>query len=449
MTRKLFKNASKILASVFAVALVFSLILGSAEAAPNSITIKEADFTRDFINGGDAGMSMFTTTDGVVVYCMDIDLKPLAEGQSASLNGEADAGVYYILKHGYPKMTYRNNKGKDAYITQMALWWYLSENRLSSKFKNATAEEDPDGLVNATKNLVTAARSATDTPVQPKITINAASTTMSLTNDGKYYESALMSATLTGASTYNVELSGATSGTVVVDEGGNVGTTMNSGEKFKVRVPSTEVKGKMSINVKFSATGKTEKARIYKPSNSEYQRVVGLFEDNVPLNGSKSLSLEPKNSCKIIDGKYYGKDGKEVDKKTYILECKHVCEFTDNKYYGKDGEEVDKKTFNKECNKSCEYIDGKYYGKDGSVVSKKEYEKQCKRVCEIVNGKYYDNNGKEVSQDEFNKACGQEVIVPNTGADIIFFSVGLGILAIAAGIGIIIYRGNKNPLDNA
>ena len=498
--KKIWNKTSKLFMGALALVLTFVFTYSMVDATPNTITIKEADYTRDFINtDSNIGMTMFTTTDGVVVYCMDIDKKPLVQGQSASLVGDADAGVLYILQNGYPKKTYRNNNGMDAYITQMALWWYLSEDKLSSNFKNATGEADKYSLVSATKNLVNAARSAKDNQVKPSMNVNAGDTTFKLSSDQKYYESAYMSASLTGTNTYNVNVTGATKNTVVVDEQGNIGTTMNSNEKFMIKVPAAEVNNTINVTVKFTANGKLQKAKIYKSSDNNYQRVVGLFSDDVNLEKTIDLSLNlEKHVCEVVgdkyygkngtivdkdtytkdckhvcefidnkyygkkgnevdkdtynkecghvceftDNKYYGKNGKVVDKRTYNIECGHVCEFTDNKYYGKNGTEVDKKTFNKECNKSCEQDNGKYYGKDGTEIDKKTFDKECGHFCEVVDNKYYDNNGNEVDKNTYTKACGQEVIVPNTSANISSLGIIAGMILVVSGAGFIAYRRN-------
>ena len=401
--KNLLKNTWKVAASFLVIALICAITLNGAYAAPNQVTVKATDYTKDFILDNDSAMTMFRTTDGNTVYCMDINKKALVQGMSATLSGDADAGVLYILQNGYPKKSYRNNKGMDAYITQMALWMYLSESEVSSKFKDATGDADKYGLVAATKSLVSQARNAKETGIKPSMSVNAGSSTMTLTSDGKYYESAYMSATLTGAKTYNVALSGASKNTIVVDESGKLGTTMNSGEKFKVRVPASEANN-MTINIEFTATGTTTKAKIFTPSDSSYQRVVGIYDDTTDLTGNATLTLTPKRVCEFTDGKYYGKEGNEVDEKTYIKECKHVCEFTDNKYYGKNGNEVDKDTYNKECNKTCAIIDGKYYGKDGKAVDKKTFDKQCKNSCQYIDGKYYGLDGSLVDASVYQKS---------------------------------------------
>ena len=56
-------------------------------------------------------------------------------------------------------------------------------------------------------------------------------------------------------------------------------------------------------------------------------------------------------ACTIVDGAYYGKDAKEVDKVQYEKECvSHSCEIVGDTYFGKDGKEVTQGTFENQCN---------------------------------------------------------------------------------------------------
>ena len=57
-----------------------------------------------------------------------------------------------------------------------------------------------------------------------------------------------------------------------------------------------------------------------------------------------------KYSCEIVDGAYYNKNGKEVDKVEYEKSCvTHTCEIVGDTYYGKDSKTVNKETFEKDC----------------------------------------------------------------------------------------------------
>ena len=408
---------------VLAFVTVFAFGASSVSAsAPNKITVQRAQTLEDLVTNYKYGFVIFTTNDGKIIYCVDPDKKGLKTGMTATFSKDGDAGLLYLLQNGYPNKQITGNDEIDKYVTQAAVWWYMDESGQAGKFpdsfKNATSETDEYGLIpNYIKPMVAKAKAAKDTQVKPNIKLVSDSNKFVLSEDGKYYESVYMSANVTGASTYNVKVNGATANTVVVAENGSIGTTFNSGAKFKVRVPVAEVNSNKNIAVKVSASGNVKKAKIFAPSDqATYQRVAGLYDDEVTVNDSISLSLNTG---------------------------KHICEFTDNKYYGKDGKEVDKKTYNKECNRSCEYENGKYYGKDGSEVDKKTYDKECGHYCEVVNGKHYGKNGKEVDQNTYNKECGQEVVVPNTSANIIFWIVGLGVLAVIIGTSFLIVASNK------
>ncbi len=81
---------------------------------------------------------------------------------------------------------------------------------------------------------------------------------------------------------------------------------------------------------------------------------------------------------------------------------------------------------------TCETVDGAYYGKDGKEVDKVQYEKECStHQCEIVGDTYYGADGKSVSRDTFEKECDASVVseLPDTGShfsptEIFFMIIG-------------------------
>ncbi len=131
---------------------------------------------------------------------------------------------------------------------------------------------------------------------------------------------------------------------------------------------------------------------------------VDIHEENCHAEFEPTLTQRlPK--CEIIDNKYYGIDGSEVDKNRYEEECNPKCEFKNNKYYDKNGHETDKNTFDEQCNPKCEFKNNKYYDPNGHEVDKDTYDKACNPKCEFKNDKYYDSNGHEVDKDTFDKEC--------------------------------------------
>lgn len=85
--------------------------------------------------------------------------------------------------------------------------------------------------------------------------------------------------------------------------------------------------------------------------------------------------------------------------------------------------------------KTCEVYDGKYYGKDGYEVDKVQYEIEClPHSCEIVGDKYFSKNGSIVSYEAYKNECESTMVVtPSTGSDvspiyILFMFLGSGLI---------------------
>lgn len=101
--------------------------------------------------------------DGKPAYEFDIagDWSPKAA--ELRLLYQGDSGLTYILAHGYPYNSLYGNDDVDRFITQAAIWWYLSElgvNGLSEDFKVKSA--DPYKLRPIIEGLVQSALVARD-----------------------------------------------------------------------------------------------------------------------------------------------------------------------------------------------------------------------------------------------------------------------------------------------
>lgn len=280
--------------------LLFAFNFGIVNAAPKSITVKRAEVLSDLITNHDHGFTIFTTTEGKIIYCLD-NLKPaLLSGQTASDNGQADDGVLYILKNGYPNKKITGNTEMDKYITQAAIWWYMDDtnqgsNKLSDEFRNATTT-DINELIPKIKALVANAKNYKDNYTKPTVNIVLNNTTLALTSDNKYYESQPINVNITGASTYSAIFTGGTANTAIVNAKGTPATSFKAGETFKVRIPANELKQKTEINIKVTANGVKQVAKVYKTSDDKYQRVVGLFDEDVPAAQTIKLTASPETT---------------------------------------------------------------------------------------------------------------------------------------------------------
>ncbi len=288
---------------------LFSEIVLNVEAAsvPKSFTATSEKYLDGYIAGYRFGKKK--NSAGGYVYCNNIH-KGTPHGEKMTLVGQAPAGIAYILANGYPSKSITGNSDYDYYITQAAVWWYLDDttgsSNLSKSFK--TTGSDPHGLRKYVKSLVTAAKKVKSYSTA-SLTVNSASSTMTLSSDKKYYVSNSIGVTAKSVSgKYSVSLSGAPSGTRIVNASTlSDASSFATNEKFKVMVPVASAQNlKTTITVNIKATGSVDKAYEYKSSDSSVQNVYGkaLYPTTSNLSAKTTLNLATsKVSIKKIDSK--------------------------------------------------------------------------------------------------------------------------------------------------
>ena len=281
------------LISIFA---SFTSIVYAATSAPSTITMGTGRTLTGYVNG--TYFSTKVTSDGKFAYCTDIT-KNTPNGLKMTLVEAKDAGLTYIIENGYPNKKFTGNNDKDYYITQSAVWWYLDDTTGSSNLSNSfkTNGSDPHGLRKYIKQLVADAKEAkADGYVKPSITLTASSTTFTMSNDGKYYYSDYITVKGTAISgKISLSLSGAPSGSKIVNSNDSSVTEVSSGTKVRIKVEASKVtKLETSITIKASGSGSVDKAYMYKPSSSKYQPVIigVLFPEITPVIKSKSFTIK-------------------------------------------------------------------------------------------------------------------------------------------------------------
>lgn len=282
-----------VLISVFS---IFAAVgTNAVSSAPTSFTANSEKLLDGYIAGWN--YAKLVNTSGGYVYCRDFN-KGIPYNVTMNLEGEAPAPIAYILSNGYPRVNITGDSDVDYYITQAALWWYMDlhmgTNNLSSVFKETGS--DPMGLRAEILKLVRGAESATSYAT-PAIQIVNNDSTLNLTADKKYYESDPISVqTLYTTGNYTVSLSGAPSGTVIVNaSSGAAASSFAPNQSFKVRIPVDNVDiGSLNITVKVSATGSINKAYMYKSSDPTKQSVFGsaLYPDTSTVTDQTNLTLE-------------------------------------------------------------------------------------------------------------------------------------------------------------
>lgn len=130
--------------------------------------------------------------------------------------------------------------------------------------------------------------------------------------------------------------------------------------------------------------------------NNELKKLIPSYNDN---NWKKLTLLETTDS----ENKY----GVDYLKNTsYFISWVKVT-LDGNDYY--NYMLYCDKTIETEDVKICKIENGKYYDKEGKEVTEEEYKKDCEtkevKICKIEDGKYYDKEGKEVTKEAYEKAC--------------------------------------------
>ncbi len=291
----------------------------AAVTAPTSFTANSEKLLDGYIDNWH--YAKLTSSLGGYVYCRDFNLG-IPYGVTMTLEGEAPAGIAYILSNGFPRVNMTGNSDMDYYITQAAIWWYedlyMGGHNLPDAFK--TTGSDPYNLRQYIIALVEGAGQVT-TYATPGISLINNDSTLNLTSDGKYYESNAISVeTLYTTGNYTISLENAPSGTTVVNATtGAAQTSFSPSESFKVRIPESSVDvGSLNITVNATATGSINKAYMYKSSDPKKQSVMGsvLYPETSTVTAKTNLTLE---TSKVTITKIDDETGKTVAGATFVV----------------------------------------------------------------------------------------------------------------------------------
>ena len=409
------KKIYNVLIALLLVCVLTITLVPSINAAPKAPTVSAEGVMVSYI-GENNKWAKFNTSDGKVAYCMDLDLKWPKDTTNTTLAGEGDAGLSYILQNGYPYKKIKNNGEQDRFITQAAVWWYLSDTgQTNSKIGTALTSGDNDlyglrpyiqKLVNEAKNAKASAKTSLD--------VNVSNTNMTLSSDGKYFVSKEITPTLTGASTYKVSVSGAPSGTIIANANGEAKDTFNAGEKFTIKVPSTALGQTTTMKVTVSASSNATKAYIYQPNDKSFQRLAVLYPDETTV--SKTVSLTAK-----------------LDKQRVCVDYVIVGDV-------KPDPALTDPTPGKNC-----FDKGTSYNQEKGLTTRQN---NCKfngwYTKENLTGKWVDGTALNSDMTLYGAwDCGTVINVPNTASKISLTILGVGLLIIAGGVAIYLYRDKK------
>lgn len=301
-------------------------------------------------------------------FCVTPDKTGAPQGTNLTYKGWLnDGGLLYL-------MTKTATDDQSYLATQVAIWTYYNKYTPDIYKQNANS-----ALMKKVNNLVADAKNHSNYHTSPALAVSPLSSELTLQNGSfKSAAFAVASANIEGNTT--VTLEGAPSGAKIVNKNGSEISTVNNGDVFYIIVPESSVTSNTSFSVTISGKGTERHVEMYSPSNSNYQSLGVLVASPKNLNVKLNLTAKPVvRTCQKYNGKFYGKDGREVDEVTYQQECeKHTCEKVGDKYFGKDGKVVSYETYQIECEKhTCEKVGDKYFGLNGTVVDEATYKNEC------------------------------------------------------------------------
>lgn len=327
--KKLFSSNGSVIAS-FAIAIIGIVSLVAFGFSQISYAIPDVENplpdtfkTKSFVTSTDLLMSDTWTghqidmhyaivdNENVPVFCLQQSV-PFCDGDVYT-KGEVvnDAGLLYLMANLYPHKTMtpsytvengglNNNKQIETWITQAAIWVYLTETSTESQYNALTADDlskirstraitfsrsysidvNPDkftGYVTSNhtlfdgykvngktiNELITKAETFKG-QAATSLTVSKNSDTISVTSDEKYYQTDLISVAgsvsdeaIGQFNGYKLTIKNAPDGTLIVDENGEEIkdlTNMVPGTKFYVRIPVDKVTEETK-NVSISVEG--------------------------------------------------------------------------------------------------------------------------------------------------------------------------------------------------
>lgn len=413
------KKLSTILCAMLIVMVTVLTGVKSVGALAQTITVNQEGIMKSFIGTEQDGFrwAKYRSAEGIVAYCMDVNKKWPESSLNMTLVGDADAGIEYILSNGYPNKKIYDKGDVDRFITQGAIWWYLSNKGEGavSEVLTKTGAEAYTGIREKMQNLVNNAMNARKSSTNVDLTVRVAGTDMSISSDKKYFVSNQVITTLTGSNKYKVTVSGA-SGAISTTVSGEAKSEFSASEKFLVKVPVSSITKTTTLNVKVTAVGSVTSAKVYKPDNDELQRVVALVTEDVTAERSIDLTAKTKSNPNqvCVDYKIVGN----------VIPDPNLTDPTPGR--------------------NC-YEKGTKYTQERILTTRQA---NCKfngwYTKENLTGKWTDGTALNNDMTLYGAwDCGNEISVPSTAASTPIMILVGGLVIIAGGLGVYFYRSKK------
>ncbi len=318
--------------SIIAIAGILSTTFNTTYAIPTIAglpdsfigdQIAEQTATGKSTTGGVFLINTYRTDSGEIVYCLERDVA-FGDGSTYNKGGEiTDYGLLYLMANVFPHQKFVDASGNllpdevQVWLSQATIWQYLYETNALNNDDDITANlallptiteieygaSVPVGnpqptvvLASGTnvydlyvKPLVDAALANKTAPTQ-SLNVAIDSGDVSLTADGLYYQTGLITVTGSPADNFNnysINLT-APEGSIIIDENGNELTSLTGlspTTKFHVRIPVDKVtEENKNVNVTINGSYTSYKGNYYISTGA--QTISSVYtEDNIVQKG--------------------------------------------------------------------------------------------------------------------------------------------------------------------
>lgn len=277
-------------------------------------------------------------------YCLNRDMHGVGAVDSYTVDVDSlidNNQVWRAVKNGYPYKSASEmglSSDFDAFaVTKFAIYCLIGQSDMNLYIAD---EGDSEGqaMLNALHNLVDIGRNGTETFSDELKIIKAGD----LVEEGDYYSLTYKVQAGATISKYNItSVTGLSDGDLVTDVNGNVKTSFNSGENFKIKIAKNNLASDKNINIGVEAELKSYplfygKTRISGTQNylltaNSYQKVTASLNTSLKLNTGKIIVNKMDDETKTpIEGaifELYNSNNELISTKT--TDFKGKIEFED------------------------------------------------------------------------------------------------------------------------
>lgn len=298
---------------------------------------------------------MYSTTTGIPIFCLERDVDFLSDTTLTKSEAIEDQGLLYTMANTYPHVTLKDQNGEEfpievqTWIAQATIWEYLYESGADNNqstsggtsknvaniqkvyqlyFDTKDAAEpwcDVTGCYASSaeanskvtfyekyiKNVVANAMK-TDVSINGSMTMSIANQEISITDDEKYYQTAMVTVGSNNpsslvSSSVSVDIVSAPDGTILVDENGQEIEDTSGITKFYVRFPVKSVtEDNKVVELSASGTFRTYQGDYYTATGAQTVSTVYTTDEprstglEIPINYTPSVPDTGMNLAQSI-----------------------------------------------------------------------------------------------------------------------------------------------------